>query len=58
MWQSVRIVTENEEVAADLVRMMYNFDKPSLTIEMWQTAYYNQSKRGCRYAENGAYTDL
>jgi hypothetical protein len=57
LWQTGCNPRQNAENPADLVRMMYNFDKVPRTIEMWQSTYYNH-KKGCRYAENRAYSDL
>jgi hypothetical protein len=30
----------------DLVRIVYNYDNLFSAIELWQSAYYNQVKRG------------
>jgi hypothetical protein len=42
----------------DLVRIVYNFDKLSLAIELWQSAYYNLVKRGLNHAKERAYFNL
>ncbi len=47
-----KIVSEHRNIARilqmrdDLVRNVYNFDKLSFGIELWQSAYYNHVKRG------------
>ena len=42
----------------DLVRIVYNFDKLSYAIELWQIAYYNRVKRGLNHAEECPYFNL
>ena len=46
------------EKRIDLVRIVYNFDKLPRAIELWQSAYYNQDKRGFNHAEERAYFNL
>ena len=46
------------KLSADLVRIVYNFDKLSRAIELWQSVYYNLVKRGLNHAEQRAYSYL
>ena len=53
-----RISDQYQQKSIDLVRIVYNFDILSGCVELWQSTYYNQYKRGQNHAEKRTYFDL